>query len=45
MQDKFTHSARLKMLKNFKHDVVMDLMGNFQAENEQELQLWFQGFP
>ena len=29
MQDKFPHRARLKTLKNFKHDVVMDLIGKF----------------
>ena len=31
MQDKFPHSARLKTLKNFKHDVVMDLIGKFSS--------------
>ena len=29
VQDKFPHSARLKTLKDFKHDVVMDLVGKF----------------
>ena len=31
MQDKFPYSARLKTLKNFKHDVVMDLIGKFSS--------------
>ena len=31
MQDKFPHSACLKTLKNFKHDVVMDLIGKFSS--------------
>ena len=31
MQDKFSHSARLKTLKDFKHDVVMDLIGEFSS--------------
>ena len=32
MQDKFPHSARLKTLKDFKHDVVMDLIGEFLSK-------------
>ena len=31
MQDKFPHSARLKTLKNFKHDVIIDLIGKFSS--------------
>ena len=31
MQDKYPHSARLKTLKNFKHDVVMYLIGEFSS--------------
>ena len=31
MQDKFPHSARIKALKNFKHDVVMNLIGKFSS--------------
>ena len=31
MQDKFPHSARIETLKNFKHDVVMNLIGKFSS--------------
>ena len=31
MQDKFPYSARLKTLKNFKHDVVIDLIEKFSS--------------
>ena len=33
MQDKFPHSARMQTLKNFKHDVVMNLIGKFSSRN------------
>ena len=29
MQDTFPHSTRLKTLKDVKHDVVMDMIGEF----------------
>ena len=31
MQDKFPHSARMKTLKNFKHDVIMNLIPKFSS--------------
>ena len=34
MQDKFPHSARLKTLKDFKHDAVMDLIGEFSSRKQ-----------
>ena len=30
-QDKLPHSARLKTLKDFKHNVVMNLIGEFSS--------------
>ena len=31
MQNKFPHSARLKTLKDFKHNVFMNLIGKFSS--------------
>ena len=46
MQDKFPHSARMKTLKNFKYDVVMNLIGKFSSRKRaRSSSTVFQDFP